>query len=172
MNRAQKAATLEALRPLFEGVHFYILDAHGLNAQQSYALRKAFFQAGIICKMVPNALLALLLPRKEAEGLSVVLKQSSLVLLTKGSPSQPAKIIEDFRKRTKVEQPILKGAWVYEEVFVGNEQMPALAKIRSKEELLGDLMLLLEQPMQNLVGVLQCSQNKLCGALEKLGARS
>ena len=168
MNKAKKKETLALMKPLFEGAHVYLLNSQGLSANQSHTFRRMLHEKGIFCRMVPNTLLNILFNESDKAPLSEVLSKTSLVLITKENPSIPAKIIEDFQKESKTKKLAFKGAFAYGDVFIGQNHLEKLKKLKSKEELIGGLMQLLNAPMQNLLGALKSGEQKIRGVLKAL----
>mgnify|MGYP003574347325 FL=1 len=121
--------------------------------------------------VVKNTLLKRDLENSEVnfEELYEVLKGSTSILFS-NTGNDPAKLIKDFRK--KHDKPVLKGAFVEESIYIGDEQLDGLVAIKSKEELLGDLIALLQSPMKNVVSALQSGSNKIHGVLETLSERN
>ncbi|MEM9569432.1 MAG: 50S ribosomal protein L10 [Bacteroidota bacterium] len=168
MKRAEKEATIAKLRPMFEGVQLYITDCNGLTANQIYTLRKRLYEQEIKCRVVPNGLLAILFANTPYEALTKVLKQDSTLFFVKGNPSIPAKIIKKFKKEQDVKKPLLKGAWVAEEIFIGDEQLQTLSTLKSKEDYIGEVIHLLQSPIHNVLAALDSAPSTIAGIIKTL----
>ena len=171
MKKKQKREAIVALKPLLEDVHLYIIDCEELSANQIYVLRHMLYQANIGCKIIPNALLRILITNTPYASLSKVLQKTSMVLFTREDPKEPAKLIKTFRKKEKVKKPTLKGAFVCQELFLGEEQLEHLIKLKTKEELLGEVISVLHAPAYNLISALQQPGNTICTILKTLQQR-
>jgi large subunit ribosomal protein L10 len=172
MRREEKETIIEDLRQqLSETKHFYLADTSGLNAEETSSLRRKCFDQDIKLLVVKNTLLRKALEKVEGdyESLYDVLKESTSVMFCETS-NAPAKLIKEFRK-TK-EKPLLKAAFVEESIYIGDEQLEALSSLKSKEELIGDVLLLLQSPMKNVVSALASSGSKLAGALKTLSEKN
>jgi len=148
----------------------YLTDIAGLNAAQTSALRRACFKAGIKLSVVKNTLLA---KAMEASGtdygvLKDILKGNTSLMFSE-SGNAPAKVIKEFRKKS--DKPMLKGAFVEEAIFVGDDQLDILTALKSKEELIGEIITLLQSPTKNVVSALQSGGGKLSGILKTLSER-
>ena len=150
----------------------YLADNDSLSAEQTSNLRRAFFTNGIRMRVVKNTLLQKAMERIEGRDYSEVIPTlkgtTSILFAQKGNA--PAKVIQDFRRKNK--KPLLKSAWIDEAVFVGDDQLAVLAKLKGKEELIGDIIALLQSPMKNVIGGLQASGGqKIAGLLKTLEER-
>lgn len=151
MNKQQKQNLLEALRPLLGYPHVYVTACEGLNGDQMYRLRKIFHGLGVVCRLIPNALLHLLYGADaRSKELAPAFSGHSLLFLIKDNPEAVAKAIKAFRAQEATDKPILKRAWVYEELFEG-DALDALTQLRSREELIGEIAALLQMPAQQLL---------------------
>ena len=148
----------------------YIADIADLDAAKTFALRKACFDKGIKLVVVKNSLLKKALEKSEGQfdDLYDVLKQPTAVMFSNES-SSPAKLIKEFRKSN--DKPILKGAYVQESVYIGDNQLEALANIKSKEELIGDIIAMLQAPANNVISALQSGNHLLAGLVKTLSER-
>ncbi len=174
MTREEKREVIEVLSgKLSEYNHFYIADIEALNAEQTSALRRACFEKDVQLIVVKNTLFikALEAAGKADEELVKVLAGSSSVMFSNVNKA-PALIIKDFRKKSKSEKPILKAAFVEECIYVGNNQLDNLAAIKSREELIGDIVALLQSPAKNVISALQGSAgHKVAGIVKALEER-
>jgi large subunit ribosomal protein L10 len=150
--------------------HLYITDISGLNAADTGALRRLCFEKGIKLVVTKNTLLKKALEQADGQydELYEVLKSSTSVMFS-NEGSTPAKLIKEFRK--KHERPSLKAAYVEECVYVGENQLEVLATIKSREELIGDIVLLLQSPAKNVVSALQSGKNLLAGLVKTLSEK-
>lgn len=151
----------------------YLADTSELTAEATSNLRRSCHKAGIRMKVVKNTLLQKAMERIEGRdysGLVGSLKgQTSILFADKGNT--PAKVIQDFRKSHK--KPVLKSAWIDEAVFIGDDQVAVLAKLKGKEELIGDIIALLQSPIKNVLGGLQASGGqKVAGLVKALQERA
>lgn len=173
MTREQKAQVIEDLTALLnENDIVYLADTSGLNAKNTTDLRRACFRADVQLTMVKNTLLFKAMERSDKDygELPEVLKGSTSIMISE-TGNLPAKLIKDFRKKSKSKLPILKGAYVEEAIFVGDDSLEALANIKSREELIGDIIGLLQSPAKNVVSALKSSGGKLAGIVKTLSER-
>ena len=150
--------------------NFYLTDVSDLNAEKTSQLRRQCFNSGVKMIVVKNALLhkAMQQMEKDYEGLYDVLKGSTALMLCE-TGNAPAKLIKNFRKTN--DRPILKGAYIEECCYIGDEMLDALCNIKSKNDLIADVIALLQSPMKNVISGLQSGGQKLCGVLETLSER-
>ncbi|MBN2486650.1 MAG: 50S ribosomal protein L10 [Bacteroidales bacterium] len=168
MTRDEKNQVIDNLAQQLSGSkHFYLADIAALNAEQTSKLRRKCFEKDIKLVVVKNTLLRKALEKVGGnyDELYTVLKENTSLMLTENS-SDPAKLIKELRR--EFPKPILKGAYVEESIYVGDNQLDALASIKSKEELIGDIILLLQSPAKNVVSALQSGGNKLAGIIKTL----
>ena len=171
MRREEKDVIIENLaQRLNDTKHFYLTDISSLDAEQTSALRRKCFEKDISLLVVKNTLLRKAMEKSEGDfnDLYDVLKDSTSIMFCE-TGNTPAKLIKEFRKT--MEKPLLKAAFVEESVYVGDDQLDVLSKIKSKEELLGDLLMLLQSPATSLVSALASSGNKMAGALKSLSEK-
>ncbi|OQD41678.1 50S ribosomal protein L10 [Croceivirga radicis] len=171
MTREEKATVIEDLTAqLADSSTIYLADISGLDATQTSDLRRACFKANIKLAVVKNTLLAKAMEASEKEfgELPGVLKGNTSLMLSE-TGNAPAKLIKNFRK--KAEKPILKGAFVEEAVYVGDENLDALVNIKSKEEVIGDIIGLLQSPAKNVISGLKSGGGKLAGILKTLSEK-
>jgi len=176
MTRDEKTAIIKDLKQKFaETPYFYIVDASGFLVAQDNNLRRACFNAGIEYRVVKNTLI-----KKALEALDTdytpfvsekVLKGYSAIMFSKEVGNKPARLIKDFRKKNNTEKPILKGASIDSALFIGDNQLDALSNIKSKTELLGEIIGLLQSPAQNVIGALKGQGSKIAGILKTLEER-
>lgn len=171
MNREEKNAIIEDLtNRLNTASHFYLTDISELNAEDTSNLRRQCFKKEISLVVVKNTLLkkALEKSEKEFDGLyDSIVGPTSVMFAEVGNA--PGKLIKEFRKKS--EKPILKAAYVEESIYVGDEQVEVLANIKSKDELIADLVALLQSPMKNLISQLESGGNNIHGVLKTLSEK-
>ena len=172
MKREEKQVIIDNLTEQIKAhKHIYISDISELDAAATQELRRACFKAGIKLIQVKNTLLRVALDGLEADYYEIysALTGSSAVMLSE-TGNAPAKLIKEFRKNH--DKPVLKAAFVEECAYVGENQLDALVSIKSKEELLGDIVLLLQSPMQKLISALESGKNTIGGVLKTLEDRA
>ena len=168
MKREDKNTIIENLKKqINESNHFYLADISELNASDTSSLRRKCFEKDIKLIVVKNTLLKRALENSEGDfgDLYAVCKDSTSIMFS-DTGNIPAKLIKEFRKEHH--KPVLKAAYVEESIYVGDQYLDALTEIKSKEELLGDLILLLQSPMRNILSALQSGSNVLTGVLRTL----
>ena len=150
--------------------NFYLTDVSDLNAEKTSQLRRQCFNSGVKMIVVKNALLhkAMQQMEKDYGGLYDVLKGSTALMLCE-TGNAPAKLIKNFRKTS--DRPILKGAFIEECCYIGDDMIDALCNIKSKNDLIADVIALLQSPMKNVISGLQSGGHKLSGILETLSER-
>ncbi len=171
MTREEKSRVIEDLTgKLTDNNIIYLADISGLNAMQTSNLRRACFKANVNLAVVKNTLLAKAMEKAEKDfgELSETLKGNTSLMIAE-TGNAPAKVIKEFRKGSK--KPILKGAYVEEAVYVGDDQLDNLVNIKSKEELIGDIIGLLQSPAKNVISALQSGGGTLHGILKTLGEK-
>ena len=151
--------------------NFYLTDISDLNAEKTSQLRRQCFNSGIKMLVVKNSLLhkAMQNMDKDYSELFQVLKGSTAVMLCE-TGNAPAKLIKNFRQ--KCDRPILKGAFIEECCYFGDDMVDALCNIKSKNDLIADVIALLQSPMKNIISGLQSGGNKLSGILETLSEKA
>jgi large subunit ribosomal protein L10 len=171
MNRDEKNRIIDDLTDSISNAkHFYLADISDLNAETTSKLRRACFERDIKLVVVKNTLLRKALDKFDGkfDGLYDSLKDSTSIMITDIN-NVPAKLIKEFRKTNK--KPLLKAAYVEESIYIGDDQLDALSGIKSKEELIGDLILLLQSPARNVISGLQSGSNKLAGIIKTLSEK-
>ena len=154
---------------LKEFPHFYLVDVTGLNAENTSKLRRKCFKSDIKMVVVKNKLLHKALEASEVdfEEIYPALKGNTAVLFCQ-TANQPAKLLKEY---TKEGVPALKAAYAEEGIFVGADKLEELASIKSKNELIADLVALLQSPAKNVISALQSGANTIHGVLKTLGER-
>lgn len=173
MTKEEKFQLVEALgEKLKEKSNIYVADTGGLTVEKVNNLRKLCFEAGIEMQVVKNTLLIKALEAAEGnyEELYSALKLQSAVFFVGEDVNTPGKVIKKFRKEGN-EKPILKGAYVDEAIFIGDEQLDTLANLKSKKELIAEIVALLESPIKKVMGQLNSGGNTITGLLKALEER-
>jgi large subunit ribosomal protein L10 len=171
MRREEKDAIINSLaEKLKEYSHFYLTDTAQLNAADTSDLRRKCFENNIKLIVVKNTLLKRALKMSEGnfEELYPVLEGTTSIMFAQ-TGNGPAKLIKEFRKRH--DKPVFKGAYVQESVYVGELLLDTLVSVKTKQELIGDIILLLQSPARNVISALQSGGNKLHGVLETLSKK-
>lgn len=172
MTKEEKNSTIDELvATLNASTHFYIADIGGLTVEQTSNLRRSCFNKNVQLRVVKNTFLRKALERtgKDVSELYPVLEGPTAIFLTEVAPD-PAKLIKEFRKKS--DKPVLKGAYVQESVYVGDNQLDALVSIKSKNELIGEIVGLLQSPAKNVISGLKGSGGKLAGIVKTLQERN
>ena len=171
MKREEKNKIIDTLTDTINSTkHFYITDTSKLNAEDTNMLRRKCFEMDIRLIVVKNTLLKRALEKcsKDYNDLYDTLKNSTSIMLT-DTGNIPAKLIKDFRK--KHDRPVLKAAFVEEAIYIGDEQLDFLASLKSKGELIADIVLLLQSPITNVLSALQSGGNKMAGIIKTLSEK-
>ncbi|MDE7070094.1 MAG: 50S ribosomal protein L10 [Alistipes sp.] len=173
MTKEEKLVVINNLaEQLNEYPHFYITDIEALNAEQTAALRRKCFESEVKLMVVKNTLLVKALEKTEkadADLVKVLEGPTSVMFAHTGKA--PAVLIREFRK--KCEKPILKAASVEGCVYVGDNQLETLCNIKSREELIGDIVALLQSPAKNVISALQANAGqKIAGIVKTLEERN
>ena len=171
MTREEKATVIKDLTAqLAENTTIYLADISGLDALTTSELRRACFKANIKLSVVKNTLLAKAMEASDKEfgELPEVLTGNTSLMFSE-TGNAPAKLIKTFRK--KAEKPLLKGAFIEEAIFVGDDKLDTLVSIKSKEEVIGDIIGLLQSPAKNVISGLKSGGGKLAGILKTLSER-
>jgi large subunit ribosomal protein L10 len=174
MKRSEKVEVIDQLTQAINSYsHFYLADIADLNAEKSSDLRRLCHKRDVKLIVVKNTLLrkALENSEKEAESLYDVLKGNTSILFS-NTGNVPAKLIQEFSKQNKNKKPVLKGAYVEESTYVGADQLEVLVNIKSKEELIADVIALLQSPAKNLISALQSGGSTISGVLKTLEERN
>lgn len=171
MTRKEKANVIQDLTTqLGDSATIYLADISGLDAGTTSALRRACFKADIKLAVVKNTLLAKAMEASEKEfgELPEVLKGNTSLMFSEVA-NAPAKVIKTFRKKS--DRPLLKGAFIEEAVYIGDNQLDTLVSIKSKEEMIGEIIGLLQSPAKNVISGLKSGGGKLAGILKTLSER-
>ena len=171
MTREEKSKVIDDLTAqLADNTNIYLTDISGLDAGTTSNLRRACFKANVSLAVVKNTLLAKAMENSDKDfgKLPEVLKGNTSIMFSE-TGNGPAKVIKEFRK--KAEKPLLKGAFIEEAIFVGDEVLDTLVSIKSKEEVIGDIIGLLQSPAKNVVSALKSSGGKIAGILKTLSEK-
>ncbi|WP_452223847.1 50S ribosomal protein L10 [Lacinutrix chionoecetis] len=171
MTREEKSQVIEELTAqLADNANIYLADISGLNAGHTSDLRRACFKANVKLAVVKNTLLEKAMEASDRDfgNLPSTLKGNTSVMYSE-TGNAPAKVIKAFRKKS--EKPLLKGAFIEEAVYIGDDQLDMLVDIKSKEELIGEIIGLLQSPAKNVVSALKSSGGKLSGILKTLSQK-
>ncbi|MBN8701755.1 MAG: 50S ribosomal protein L10 [Bacteroidetes bacterium] len=170
MRKEDKTKVIDELVEQIAGANnFYLTDISTLTAQKTSLLRRKCFEKKISLHVVKNTLLKKAMEKTTARDLSSlipVLKGATSIMICE-SGSEPARLIKEFRK-DKETKPAVKAAYIEETVYVGDNQLEFLANIKSKNELIGDIIGLLQSPPKNVISALQSGKNKLAGIVKTL----
>ena len=173
MKKEDKGLIIKELQAtLGQYSHFYLADIGGLNATQTSELRRTCYKQDIKLLVVKNTLLQKALENLDTDFSEIYgsLKGETSMMLS-NTGNAPAKLIKEFSKSNKSKKPLLKAAYVEESFYIGENQLEALVSIKSKNELLGELIGLLQSPAKNVVSALQSGGNTIHGVLKTLGER-
>jgi large subunit ribosomal protein L10 len=171
MKKEDKSIIIEKVASTVESAgNFYVVDLTAMNAEQTSKLRKKCFQEGIKLMVVKNTLFKKALERldKDYEPLYGALKGNTALMFSE-VPNAPAKLIKDFRKDKEI--PALKAAYVEECFYIGPDQLEALIHLKTKNELIAEVIALLQSPAKNVVSALQSGGTLLHGILKTLGEK-
>lgn len=177
MTRDEKKEIIDGLTEKFrENPFFYITDASGFTVAEVNAFRRTCFEKGVEYKVYKNTLIKKALENLDADFSKLseeTLKGFSGIIFSNETSNLPAKVLLDFRKKKgkKETRPVFKGASIDSDIFIGEANLEMLSNLKSKEELLGDLLGLLQSPTMNLISALQSGQNNLTGVLKTLENR-
>jgi len=173
MKREEKGAIIEELTGKFQNIpFFYITEANGMTVAETNDLRRMCFERGIEYKVVKNSFIKKALETLETDYApfnETVLHGQSAVMFHPEDQKAPAKLIKEFRKTSDKLQ--LKAASISSSLFIGADQLDALIALKSREELIGEVIGLLQSPAKNVISALQGGGNKLAGILKTLSER-
>ena len=172
MNKEEKGKAVEELKgQLADYKSIYLTDIAGLNAVQTSKLRRECFNSNVKLSVVKNTFLERAMSESENDfgELKELLKGNTAVMLSTIANS-PAKVIKKFRKDG--DKPILKGAFVDEAIYIGDEHIEALFNLKSKEEVIGEIITLLQSPAKNVISALKSSSGKIAGLVKTLSEKT
>ncbi len=174
MTREDKAQLIAELTEKFQQTdHFYITDTSGLTVAEVNKFREACFKKGVEYRVVKNTLIkkALLNLETDYSPLDEALKGFSGVMFINENAKVPAEVIKDYQKADPKDRPAFKAASIHTDIFIGSEHLDMLSKLKSREELIGEIINLLQSPAKNVIGALQSGGHKLAGILKTLSER-
>lgn len=173
MRKSEKEQIVAELVETFNSNAFvYLADPSGLSAKNTNALRRMFFENGVTMRVVKNTLVRIAMEQSDKDfgDLSSVLSGTTCVL-TGENVKAPATTMKKFRE--KFEVPTLKGAWIDHSVFIGDDQLTNLVNLKSREDLIGDIISLLQSPAKNVISALQSNGGqKIAGLVKTLQERN
>lgn len=173
MNRAQKTAAIEELKGKFEdSSFFYLTDSSTLTVEKVNQLRRLCFDKGVEMKVVKNTLVQKALESAAEEknygGLMEALKGPTAIMFT-DTANVPARIIKEFRGDD--ERPLIKAAYIDTAIYIGDDKLKELSSLKSKEELVGEIIALLQSPAKNVISALKSGGSTISGLLKALEER-
>ncbi|GAA0891414.1 50S ribosomal protein L10 [Fulvivirga kasyanovii] len=174
MTRQEKANIIESLTEKFNNnPHFYITDASGLTVAQINAFRKVCFDRGVEYGVYKNTLIKKALGNVEGDftDLDESLKGFSGVIFSSEVANLPGKVIKEYRDKQGLKKPLLKAASIDRDFFIGEENLKTLTELKSKQELIGEVIGLLQSPAKNVLSALQSGKNTLGGLVKALSER-
>lgn len=170
MKKELKAQVIEKISAeLQQYPNFYLTDIEGLNAEKTSQLRRECFGEGIKLEVVKNTLLSHVFKasdNEELKSLVEILKGNTAIMFCE-TPNSPAKLIQKWQK-AKEEKPQLKGAYVQECAYIGADKLEELVAVKSKNELIADIVALLQSPMRNVISALQSAPQTIAGVVKTL----
>ena len=172
MTKEEKNQFIDVLdKSIQENSNFYLADISGLTAEESSSLRRLCFRREVSLQVVKNTLLKKSLERNESnyEELYDVLKGNTSIMFT-DTANAPAKVIKEFRK--KHDKPVFKAAHLDASFYIGEEYLDMLSDLKSKDELIAEIIALLQSPAKNVISSLQSGSNKLSGIVKTLAERA
>jgi len=174
MKKEEKTQVIETLvEKLANNANFYLTDISTLTCEKTSTLRRMCFNKKISMHVVKNSLLRKAMEKSTGKDFSEItasaLKGSTAILFCE-SGSEPAKVIKEFRKKN--DRPLLKAAYVEETSYIGDNQLEHLSKIKSRLELIGDIIGLLQSPAKNVIGSLQSGNRTLAGIVKTLSEKA
>ncbi|MBT3174987.1 MAG: 50S ribosomal protein L10 [Lentimicrobiaceae bacterium] len=171
MRKEDKKVLIDSIsQQLEEANNFYLTNISALNAEDTSDLRRLSFKNGIKLVVVKNTLLKKAMENvdKDLSELHSTLVGNTAIMFSEAG-NAPAKMIKEFRKNS--DKPIIKGAYIEETVYLGDDQLEFLVSIKSKDELIADIVALLQSPVKNVVSSLQSGGSTLTGILKTLSER-
>ena len=171
MNKKEKNELIDVLNNMLEeNKNFYLADIAGLTAEESSSLRRLCYKQNVTIQVVKNTLLKKAFDKnsKDFNQLDEILKGNTSIMFADEAKA-PASVIKTFRKKS--EKPILKAAHIEEEFYIGDNNLSLLSELKSKNELIGDIITLLQSPAKNVISSLQSSSSKLSGIVNALSEK-
>jgi large subunit ribosomal protein L10 len=175
MTREEKAQIIDELSVKFsQHQHFYVTDASGLSVEQINAFRRLCFGAGVEYRVYKNTLIRKALEKngnRNVEQIAKVLHGFSGVIFSKEAANAPAKVIKAYRKKVEG-RPNFKAASIDSDLFLGEESLNLLSELKSKNELIGEVISLLQSPAKNVLSALLSGKHTVAGLVKALEARA
>jgi len=175
MTREEKAQIIDGLSEKFsQHTHFYVTDASGLTVEQINAFRRMCFKAGVEYRVYKNTLIRKALEKngnKNVEEIAKTLHGFSGVIFSKEAGNAPAKVIKEYRRKMEG-KPGFKAASIDSDLFVGEENLNVLAELKSKNELIGEIISLLQSPAKNVLSALLSGKHTVAGLVKALESRA
>ena len=171
MNKQEKNELIDVLNNMLEeNKNFYLADISGLTAEESSSLRRLCYKQNVNLQVVKNTLLKKAFDKNDVDfsQLDDILKGNTSIMFAEEAKA-PASVIKTFRKKS--DKPVLKAAHIEEEFYIGDTNLSLLAQLKSKKELIGDIITLLQSPAKNVISSLQSSSKKLSGIVKALSER-
>ena len=171
MNKKEKNELIDVLNNMLEeNKNFYLADIAGLTSEESSSLRRLCYKQNVTIQVVKNTLLKKAFDKnsKDFTQLDEILKGNTSIMFADEAKA-PASVIKTFRKKS--EKPILKAAHIEEEFYIGDNNLSILSELKSKNELIGDIITLLQSPAKNVISSLQSSSSKLSGIVKALAEK-
>lgn len=173
LTRAQKQERIDKLVDVLDqNAYIYLTDIAGLDAPQTHKLRKVCFENDIHIEVVKNTMLTKAIEKKGGPFLDLIdaIKGNTAIMLAEKG-NLPAKIIKQIRKDDDQEKPILKAAYIDEAVYHGDQNLEQLSSLKSKQEILADVILLIKSPLQNVLSGVSGQASKLASIVQTLSER-
>lgn len=174
MTRDEKAQIIEALAQKFaENAHFYIADASGLSVEQINAFRRLCYKSGVEYGVYKNTLIRKALEKQDGADYSAlfgVLKGFSGVIFSKETSNLPARVLKEYHKKLEG-KPVLKAASIESDLFIGADNLTMLSELKSRDELIGDVIAILQSPAKNVISGLLSGKHKIAGIVKALEER-
>ena len=175
MTKEEKGVLIDDLaEKLKNTTHFYIADTGGLSVKQINEFREMCFKRGIEYRVVKNTLIRKALEQLDTDysSFSEVLKGTSGIMFSPEVSNAPAKVIKEYRKKDKaLTKPEFKGASIDSDLFVGSQHLDMLSELKSKNELIGEVIGLLQSPAKNVISALKSGQHTIAGLVKTLSER-
>ncbi len=174
MTRQEKANIIEELKDKFsKNAHYYITDASGLSVAKINDFRRLCFNKGVEYRVYKNTLIKKALDELNTDHslIDTQLKGFSGVIFSEESANVPAKVIVEYRKKAAVQKPLLKAASIESDYYIGEESLKMLSELKSKNELIGDVIALLQSPAKNVISALQSGKHTIGGLVKALSER-
>ena len=175
MNTEQKNQVIDMLKEKFSQYNnFYVTNTESLTVEQTNKLRRLCFDKEVEMKVAKNTLIVKALQQLDADRYSGIMDafHGVTALMFSESPKEPALLISSIRSEFNIDKPLLKAALIGEDVFMGNDSLTALKNIKTKNELIGEIISLLQSPGRNVISALQSGGGKLAGIVKTLSERA